>query len=139
MVYISSWQEYQEAAEALYTKSPNKVRACFVFVRCARDRSTDILVCYLFCAHVLFLCCTCPRPLLPVVQTRYCVKWKASEGKLVLKITDDTTVRSLSPVLNLVCGVLICLLSDCCTCMLSWRRFRSAVPEIQNALLDIPQ
>lgn len=26
MVYITSWQEYQEAAEALYTKSPNTVR-----------------------------------------------------------------------------------------------------------------
>ncbi|EKM52854.1 uncharacterized protein PHACADRAFT_100010 [Phanerochaete carnosa HHB-10118-sp] len=47
MVYISSWQEFQEAAEGLYEKSPNK--------------------------------------------TRYCVKWKASEGKLVLKITDGTT------------------------------------------------
>ncbi|KAA1466911.1 signal recognition particle, SRP9/SRP14 subunit [Dentipellis sp. KUC8613] len=47
MVYIASWQEYQDAAEALYAKSPNK--------------------------------------------TRYCVKWKSSEGKLVLKITDDTT------------------------------------------------
>ncbi|PCH42959.1 signal recognition particle SRP9/SRP14 subunit [Wolfiporia cocos MD-104 SS10] len=47
MVYISSWQEYQEAAEALYDKSPN--------------------------------------------TTRYCVKWRASEGKLVLKITDNTT------------------------------------------------
>ncbi|KAJ3489256.1 hypothetical protein NLI96_g2255 [Meripilus lineatus] len=47
MVYISSWQEFQEAAEALYEKSPNK--------------------------------------------TRYCVKWRGSEKKLVLKITDDTT------------------------------------------------
>ncbi|KAI0920286.1 hypothetical protein AcW1_002070 [Taiwanofungus camphoratus] len=47
MVYISSWQEYQEAAEALYEKSPS--------------------------------------------TTRYCVKWRASEGKLVLKITDNTT------------------------------------------------
>ncbi|KAF9221783.1 signal recognition particle, SRP9/SRP14 subunit [Gyrodon lividus] len=47
MVYIASWQEYQEAAENLYAKSPNK--------------------------------------------TRYCIKWKSSEGKLVLKITDDTT------------------------------------------------
>ncbi|KAL4070218.1 signal recognition particle, SRP9/SRP14 subunit [Scleroderma yunnanense] len=47
MVYIASWQEYQEAAESLYAKSPNK--------------------------------------------TRYCVKWRSSEGKLVLKITDDTT------------------------------------------------
>ncbi|KAJ7930598.1 signal recognition particle, SRP9/SRP14 subunit [Mycena leptocephala] len=47
MVYIHAWQEYQDAAEALYAKSPN--------------------------------------------TTRYCVKWKASEGKLVLKITDNTT------------------------------------------------
>ena len=31
MVYIHSWQDYQEAAEALYTKSPNDVRLiCFV-------------------------------------------------------------------------------------------------------------
>ena len=28
MVYISSWQEFQEAAEALYEKSPNTV--CFI-------------------------------------------------------------------------------------------------------------
>ncbi|KAJ7468797.1 signal recognition particle, SRP9/SRP14 subunit [Mycena latifolia] len=47
MVYIHAWQEYQEAAEALYAKSPT--------------------------------------------TTRYCVKWKSSEGKLVLKITDNTT------------------------------------------------
>ncbi|KAK0433739.1 signal recognition particle, SRP9/SRP14 subunit [Armillaria borealis] len=47
MVYIQSWQEYQDAAEALYAKSP--------------------------------------------VNTRYCVKWKASEGKLVLKITDNAS------------------------------------------------
>ncbi|KAF8646219.1 hypothetical protein AX16_007360 [Volvariella volvacea WC 439] len=47
MVYIHSWQAYQDAAEALYEKSPDKAR--------------------------------------------YCVKWKSSEGKLVLKITDDTT------------------------------------------------
>ncbi|KAF8179029.1 signal recognition particle, SRP9/SRP14 subunit [Mycena galopus ATCC 62051] len=47
MVYIHAWQEYQDAAEALYAKSPT--------------------------------------------TTRYCVKWKSSEGKLVLKITDDTT------------------------------------------------
>jgi len=47
MVYINSWQEFQEAAESLYEKSP-------------RD-------------------------------TRYCVKWRATEGRLVLKITDNTT------------------------------------------------
>lgn len=27
------------------------------------------------------------------LKTRYCIKWKSSEGKLVLKITDNTTVR----------------------------------------------
>ncbi|KAJ3512700.1 hypothetical protein NLJ89_g3371 [Agrocybe chaxingu] len=47
MVYIHSWQEFQDAAEALYSKAPN--------------------------------------------NTRYGVKWKSSEGKLVLKITDNTT------------------------------------------------
>ncbi|KAJ3756844.1 signal recognition particle, SRP9/SRP14 subunit [Lentinula raphanica] len=47
MVYINSWQDYQDAAEDLYQKSPFK--------------------------------------------TRYCVKWKSSEGKLVLKITDDVS------------------------------------------------
>jgi len=47
MVYIPSWQEFQDAAENLYEKSPN--------------------------------------------STRYCVKWKSSEAKLVLKITDNTT------------------------------------------------
>ena len=39
-----------------------------------------------------------PSPHLPSspadarTQTRYCVKWKSSEAKLVLKITDNTTV-----------------------------------------------
>jgi len=47
MVYINSWQKYQEAAENLYASSPRK--------------------------------------------TRYGVKWRSSEGKLVLKITDDVT------------------------------------------------
>ncbi|PPQ91610.1 hypothetical protein CVT25_012791 [Psilocybe cyanescens] len=47
MVYIHSWQEFQDAAESLYSKAPN--------------------------------------------NTRYSVKWKSSEGKLVLKITDNTT------------------------------------------------
>ena len=30
-----------------------------------------------------------------VLQTRYCVKWKSAEAKLVLKITDNTTVSTL--------------------------------------------
>ncbi|KAI9507796.1 hypothetical protein F5148DRAFT_1201718 [Russula earlei] len=52
MVYISSWQQYQEAAENLYANSPRK--------------------------------------------TRYSVKWRSSEGKLVLKITDDVTALNRS-------------------------------------------
>ncbi|KAF5325865.1 hypothetical protein D9611_000540 [Ephemerocybe angulata] len=47
MVYVHSWQDFQDAAEALYDRDP--------------------------------------------LKTRYCVKWKAGEGKLVLKITNDTT------------------------------------------------
>ncbi|KIK55711.1 hypothetical protein GYMLUDRAFT_47670 [Collybiopsis luxurians FD-317 M1] len=47
MVYINSWQDYQDAAEALYSKSPH--------------------------------------------STRYCVKWNSSQGKLVLKITDNVS------------------------------------------------
>jgi len=67
MVYIASWQEYQEAAENLYAKSPNRVNLDF------------------YCRFIILNHCA--------PQTRYCVKWRSSEGKLVLKITDDTTVR----------------------------------------------
>ncbi|KLO16481.1 signal recognition particle, SRP9/SRP14 subunit [Schizopora paradoxa] len=63
MVYVHSWTEYQRQAEELYQKSPNKV---------GQQRSLEVQV-------------------LPSSEARYCVKWKASEGKLVLKITDDTT------------------------------------------------
>lgn len=74
MVYISSWQDYQEAAEALYTKSPNDVRLTIIGTRpcVGADDNIDFFV--------------------ESDQTRYCVKWKSSEGKLVLKITDNTTV-----------------------------------------------
>lgn len=68
MVYISSWQEFQEAAEGLYEKSPNKVRLLALLL-----------------LHWYSGGCR---------QTRYCVKWRGSEGKLVLKITDDTTVST---------------------------------------------
>ena len=76
MVYISSWQEYQEAAEALYEKSPNKVCTLLRLWHTDADQ-------------------VCP------MKTRYVVKWRASEGKMVLKITDDTTVR-LTPILYFV-------------------------------------
>ncbi|KAL6053115.1 Signal recognition particle protein [Balamuthia mandrillaris] len=47
MVYISSWDSFYEAAEALYTKEPTR--------------------------------------------TRYVIKYRHNEGKLVLKVTDDNT------------------------------------------------
>lgn len=67
MVYIASWQDFQEAAENLYEKSPNTVS------------STAILS---FLAVLIN----------HWKQTRYCVKWKSSEANLVLKVTDNTTV-----------------------------------------------
>ena len=65
MVYLSSWQEFQEAAEALYEKSPAAVSGTSLLYLLSADRTA---------------------------QTRYCVKWRAADGKLVLKITDNTTV-----------------------------------------------
>lgn len=70
MVYIASWKEFQGAAENLYEKSPNSVSF------------------YFFCYRPLLV-------LMWMLQTRYCVKWKSAEAKLVLKITDNTTVSTL--------------------------------------------
>lgn len=70
MVYIHSWQEYQDAAEALYETSPNKVCDCRARLPAQGFNLSNANS-----------------------QTRYCVKWRAAEGKLVLKITDDTRVR----------------------------------------------
>lgn len=70
MVYIASWQQFQEAAENLYEKSPNSVSfipALPSSVVLINDRT----------------------------QTRYCIKWKSSEAMLVLKVTDNTTVSPL--------------------------------------------
>lgn len=72
MVYIHSWQEFQDAAEALYSKSPNDVCSINLY-------KTDFLL----------------SDQSSILQTRYCVKWRSSQGKLVLKITDNTTVSSV--------------------------------------------
>ena len=56
------------------------------------------------------------------IQARYCVKWKASEGKLVLKLTDDTTVRA----------VLFCQ-------SLSYLTLSYLVFEVQDLLLRLPE
>jgi len=100
MVYINSWQKYQEAAENLYANSLRKVwhplRSFFFSpsvpvlpglikvgrARAKRKRNVN--------ENDSFR-------LTDYWKTRYSVKWKSSEGKLVLKITDDVTVRKLCP------------------------------------------
>ena len=70
-MYIKTWDEFQAAAEALYAKNPVKVR-----YQCSN--------------RTIYNCRLTPRR---IWQTRYCVKWRSVEGKLVLKVTDDSTVR----------------------------------------------
>ncbi|KAG7085907.1 hypothetical protein E1B28_003441 [Marasmius oreades] len=51
MVYIQSWQEFQDAAEALYQKSPNKVRYCVKWRSCEGKlvlKITDDITCLKF-------------------------------------------------------------------------------------------
>lgn len=55
------------------------------------------------------------------LQTRYCVKWRATEGLLVLKITDNTTVRT-------AVDSMLCTLNHAL-----------AVSKIQNALVDLSE
>lgn len=68
MVYIHSWHEFEDAAEELYKNSPDKVSWN------QNWRFFNVI----------------PKK----IQARYCVKWKSSEGKLVLKVTDNTSVSS---------------------------------------------
>jgi hypothetical protein len=92
-VYIHSWQEFQDAAEALYTKSPDKVRSVT----------------------------KCNKLVVKHVQARYCVKWKSSEGRLILKVTDNTSV-----------SYNVCI-SSLNICDLSFQ-----VHQVQNELVDLP-
>jgi hypothetical protein len=62
MVYIQNWDEFQESVEKLYHANPAKVQ-------------TE--------PHVQFL---------TRVQTRYSCKYRHADGKLVLKVTDDSVV-----------------------------------------------
>lgn len=86
MVYINSWQKYQEAAENLYAKSPRKVWYHPLRLFLANDLN-DLSGWLTGCGKKK--------------KTRYSVKWRSSEGKLVLKITDDETVRIHLPTAKL--------------------------------------
>lgn len=74
MVYIDDWNDFAARAEALMLAQPLKVWARFFFFS-SFVSSPD--------AH------TAP------IQTRYVLKYRASDAKLVLKVTDDVVVRLL--------------------------------------------
>ena len=88
MVYINSWQKYQEAAENLYANSPRKVWP-------PNSVPSSLYVFSLGLADGLR-------------KTRYSVKWRSSEGKLVLKITDDVTVRVSALLLPFLTYIQMC-------------------------------
>jgi hypothetical protein len=67
-------------------------------------------------------------------KTRYSVKWKSSEGKLVLKITDDVTVR-ICPFLT---NVLIPLWGRTIVHCVDQPRNMHAVSKIQNSFVHFP-
>ncbi|KAH9996011.1 hypothetical protein BJV77DRAFT_1091024 [Russula vinacea] len=70
MVYINSWQKYQEAAENC---TPTHLESAPPGLSRPGERADK-------------------RPWANGLgKTRYSVKWRSSEGKLVLKITDDVT------------------------------------------------
>ncbi|KAG8743751.1 hypothetical protein FRC10_011471 [Ceratobasidium sp. 414] len=88
MVYITAWNEFQEAAEALYTKSPTR--------------------------------------------TRYVVKWKPTQGVIVLKITDDETCLKFRTHSSIMLGRFETLNLE----LMRKMQNRTAPPPLAPALLD---
>jgi len=95
MVYVNSWQQYQEAAENLYTNSPRK--------------------------------------------TRYSVKWRSSEGKLVLKITDDVTCLKFKTHSSIFLGRFEALNRSLIQKMINSRPVPPAAEQVAPATLPTPQ
>jgi len=95
MVYIHSWQKYQEAAENLYASSPRK--------------------------------------------TRYSVKWRSSEGKLVLKITDDVTCLKFKTHSSIFLGRFEALNRSLIQKMTNSRPVPPAAEQVAPATLSTPQ
>jgi signal recognition particle subunit SRP9 len=82
MVYVDSWDEFVERSVQLFRADPNAVR---------RRRPIPSPL-----PRVVLLLSVCPiLPNLFVrvsLQTRYVMKYRHCEGKLVLKVTDDREV-----------------------------------------------
>ena len=85
MVYFATWDEFFEASTRLFLEHQQHVRgilSCLLDFRCLyapRRRVT----------RRVFLCCVILRPL---SQTRYTVKYRPSEQKVVLTVTNDVQV-----------------------------------------------
>lgn len=93
---------------------PNLLKRCVPFVACSTSKESISLY--------------------PVFQARYCVKFKQPEGKLVLKITDDETVRSLTFYTQL--DVVLNVYSR--SCAVRWYYpVRGTVSKIQNPLIRL--
>jgi signal recognition particle subunit SRP9 len=80
MVYVDSWDEFVERSVQLFRADPNAVRR-------RNPRSPALSPRFVECARSNLSClCAC------ALQTRYVVKYRHCEGKLVLKVTDDREV-----------------------------------------------
>ncbi len=73
MVYVAEWTDFAAKAEALVQAQPKRV--------CKRAFSTPSRLLLLTQTHLLGL------------QTRFTFKYRPSDAKLVLKVTDDVVVR----------------------------------------------
>lgn len=80
MVYINSWDDFAEKSVQMFRTDPEKVIHCticslFFFL-------LSIKICVIMYMNVL-------------KQTRYVMKYRHSDGKLVLKVTDDKVVTAV--------------------------------------------
>ena len=79
MTFIKSWEDFERAAEKLYLANPMKVSRILLVSIHLFDTVVKISFEILF--YDFFL------------QVRYTMKYRHSDGALILKFTDDAVVR----------------------------------------------
>ena len=79
-MYVEDWQDFVSLSEELFRAAPLRVRPPLSSARACRSSSF---------AEAGFD----PSPLPCRSQTRFCTKYRHSDGILVLKVTDDVRVR----------------------------------------------
>lgn len=85
MVYIASWDDFVEKSVQLFSSDPEKVKFSSTVI---------VTVLWLYC-NIVITSVLCASRLLWfhwVAQTRYSMKYRHCDGKLVLKVTDDKEV-----------------------------------------------